>query len=167
MADDGVKPGDSDRNETRAERYDRNWGELLQEVRVIQTGNQILYGFLLILPFQSGFGELDGLGRGVYLAVLGLATLSTISALAPTIAHRLLFRQKQKPRLVHSGGQFVKIAVFTLGLALAGAAVLVVDQVLSRPAAYATGAVLLLVMALVWVVFPVAVLRRGRPGGHG
>lgn len=162
MATDGVEAADNERNETRAERYDRNWGELLQEVRVIQTGNQILYGFLLILPFQSGFGELDGLGRGVYLAVLALATLSTICALAPTIAHRLLFRQKQKPRLVHSGGQFVKLAVFTLGLALAGAAVLVVDQVLSRLAAYTTGGILLLVMAGVWLVYPLAVLRRGR-----
>lgn len=157
---DNVEAPRERRSETRAERYDRNWIELLQELRVIQTGNQILFGFLLILPFQAGFGSLDALGRGMYLAVLGLAMLSTVFALAPTIAHRLLFRQQLKPQLVMAGGLFTKLAVFTLGLALAGAAVLVVEVVASRPAALITGGVLLLVMVGTWLVVPLTLVRR-------
>lgn len=151
---------EAQRNETTAERYDRNWGELIQEVRVVQTGNQILYGFLLILPFQPGFGDLDAFARGIYLVVLGLATLSTVCALAPTVAHRLLFRQQRKRRLVNAGSFFTKLAVFTLGLALSGAAVLVVDEVVNRSVALVAGVVLLAITSVVWVVLPLTVMRR-------
>src|SRR5689334_19894510 len=85
-------PGDG-RDETEAERLDRNWTEMLQELRVTQTGTQILTGFLLTIPFQQRFAELDDTQRGIYLVLVAFAALATILALAPVSLHRALFRQ--------------------------------------------------------------------------
>src|SRR3954470_16117515 len=91
------------RDETPAERADRNWGEVLQELRVLQTGTQILTGFLLALAFQPTLADLSDGQRRFYLILVVLAGLSTIFALAPVALHRVLFQQRLKRRVVAYG----------------------------------------------------------------
>src|SRR6476619_1214468 len=92
--------GKSGRNETREEQLDRNWAELLQELRVLQTGVQILAGFLLTLPFQQRFKELDQFQVTLYLVNVVIAALTTAFILLPVSVHRRLFRQRLKEMLV-------------------------------------------------------------------
>src|SRR3954452_17830000 len=99
-----MAPGDTDprddrvdgRDETPSERADRNWNEVLQELRVMQTGTQILTGFLLALAFQPAFADLTGSQRAIYLTLVVLSALSSIVALAPVALHRVLFQRKAK-----------------------------------------------------------------------
>ena len=83
------------RDETRNERADRNWDELLQELRVMQTGTQILTGFLLAVAFQPRFEDMDELQRDLYVVLVGLAALATILALAPVGMHRATFGRRR------------------------------------------------------------------------
>src|SRR6478735_1694710 len=91
------------RDETPTQRADRNWGEVLQELRVLQTGTQILTGFLLALAFQPTFADLSGGQRAFYLVLVVLAALATIVALAPVALHRALFQQRLKREVVAYG----------------------------------------------------------------
>src|SRR5256885_7464608 len=81
------------RGETELQRLDRNWAELLQELRVVQTGVQLLTGFLLTLPFQQAFANLSNAQQGIYLAVVGLSAMSTALLIAPVALHPALFRR--------------------------------------------------------------------------
>src|SRR5947208_11482781 len=93
---------DGGRHETEAERIDRNLIELLQELRVAGLGVQVLFGFLLSLPFTNQFRKLGSGERDLYLATLVLATVATALLLGPVAYHRLVFRQRQKERLVRA-----------------------------------------------------------------
>ena len=81
------------RDETETERLDRNWGELLQELRVLETGTQILTGFLLTVAFQQKFSQLNAGQVTLYLVLVSLSALATMLVLAPVSLHRTLFRQ--------------------------------------------------------------------------
>src|SRR3954453_3480738 len=91
---------DDGRTETANQRADRNWNELLQELRVTQTGTQILTGFLLTIPFQQRFAKLDSYQENLYLVLVLLAVPATILFVAPVALHRVLFRRRMKPQLV-------------------------------------------------------------------
>ncbi|UZN01492.1 DUF6328 family protein [Cellulomonas sp. S1-8] len=153
------QPAD-DRDETYTERMDRNWAELLQELRVTQTGAQILTGFLLTLPFQSRFTELDDYQRTVYLVLVLVAALATVLIIAPVSLHRMLFRLRLKPQLVDAGHALARAGLAALALALTGSTLLLFDVVLSRTAGLVAGAALLLVIVLAWIVLPRAIARR-------
>lgn len=144
------------RHETRAERLDRNWNELLQEFRVAQTGIQILFGFLLIVPFQTGFTEVDSWQRWVYLFVFACTTVSTVCILAPVMAHRILFRRKLKDSLVDLGGVLAMISLAFLGAALVGAVAMIVSVVLDTAAAWIAAIGTLLVVVVLWLAIPLA-----------
>ena len=96
---------DRARSETATERLDRNWSSLLQELRVTQTGVQLLTGFLLTLPFQQRFDRLDALMRAVYVATVTCSIAATIALVSPVAMHRLLFRPRRLNQLVsgHTG----------------------------------------------------------------
>ena len=96
-----VDPTDG-RDETFDERMDRNWDELLQEIRVTQTGNQILTAFLFAVVFQPRFTELDDFQRTVYLILISIASATTALGLAPVTVHRRLFRQHAKQTVVQA-----------------------------------------------------------------
>src|SRR4051812_38971386 len=98
--------GNPARNETKAERLDRNLGELLQELRVAQTGVQILFAFLLTLAFQQRFTEVDRFGRAVYVVALVCALLSSGFLIAPVGYHRLAFRRAMKEDVVRTANKF-------------------------------------------------------------
>ncbi|WP_169166067.1 DUF6328 family protein [Cellulomonas taurus] len=150
------------RRETVDERMDRNWNELLQELRVAQTGVQILTGFLLTVPFQSRFTELDGYQRSVCLVLVVLAITATALIVAPVSLHRVLFRRHRKESLVAHADRLAQAGLAALALVLGGSALLLFDIVLGRAAGVVAGATVLLVLAVLWVVVPVRLARAAR-----
>lgn len=148
------------RDESANERADRNWTELLQELRVLQTGTQILTGFLLALAFQPAFADLTPAQRGFYLILVVLAALSAIIALAPVAMHRLLFRHHAKPETVAYGHGAVITALATVSLLLVGVAAFVFDVVLGESASWLLGGALALVIVVLWVVAPILIRLR-------
>ncbi len=159
------QPEDDGRRETFAERMDRNWEELVQELRVTQTGAQILVGFLLTVPFQQRFADLDRFQRVVYLVLVGCAVLATVLIVTPAAMHRLLFRRRLKRELVEVGNRFARAGLAVLALVLAGVPLLLFDVVVSRAAGWtALGAVVVLLAACWWLA-PALVERRAHRAG--
>jgi hypothetical protein len=148
------------RDETEAERLDRNWTEMLQELRVTQTGTQILTGFLLTIPFQQRFAELDDLQRDIYLVLVGFAALATILALAPVSLHRGLFRQGAKTQIVRITNRLLIGALVCVAITLVGTSVLIFDVVLGLPAGVIAGLATAVITALAWLALPSTTRRR-------
>ncbi|MET0782376.1 MAG: DUF6328 family protein [Microbacterium sp.] len=142
------------RDESPSERADRNWSEVLQELRVLQTGTQILTGFLLALAFQPAFAELDEDQRIIYLVLVVLSALTTIVALAPVALHRALFQQRAKPRVVTYGHAALITALVTVSAVVVGVVGFVFDVVVDRRAAITVVIALSVVVLALWVVGP-------------
>jgi hypothetical protein len=141
-------------HESEAEKLDRNWNELLQELRVSQTGVQVLTGFLLTLPLQPKFAELSTLERNLYVAAISLSILATGLLVAPVSMHRVLFRKRRKESLVEVGSWVAKAGLVTLALASATVAAFVFSIVFTETVGLWVGAVTLVVFALTWLVLP-------------
>ncbi|MTE23241.1 sodium:proton antiporter [Microbacterium sp. ZXX196] len=152
------------RDETPDERADRNWLEVLQELRVLQTGTQILTGFLLAIVFQSRFDDLSGGQRAFYLGLVVLSALSAVVALAPVALHRGLFARGRKGRTVRFGHVALIVALATVSILLVGVVAFIFDIVVGRGAAIGAAASLGAVVAVLWIAAPLA-LRAG--GGRG
>ena len=150
------------RDETANERADRNWDELMQELRVMQTGTQVLSGFLLAVAFQPRFTELDPLQVGLYLVLVGLAALATILALAPVGMHRSLFGRRRKPELVRIAARLVKANLVVVGILSVGVTVLVVDFALDRTVSVVVLIVGAVVVLGLWLVLPLLIGRARR-----
>jgi hypothetical protein len=148
--------------ESRDEHLDRNWGELLQELRVAQTGVQILSGFLLTLPFSPGFADLAESRKNVYVAVLLSAISATLLLLSSVALHRALFHRGRRPFLVQAAHMLSRAGLLLLAAANVGAVWLIVDTVLDSTAAAVAAAALAALTTLVWVVLPAWVLRHPR-----
>jgi hypothetical protein len=108
------------RNETDLERVDRNFQELLQELRVVSIGVQVLFGFLLIVPFSAGFDRVSTPERYFYLGVLVVVAIATGLLIAPTALHRLIFRRGDKPYLVDTANRFTIAGIVFLTIAMVG-----------------------------------------------
>jgi hypothetical protein len=158
---DDADPGDG-RHESVNERMDRNWNELLQELRVAQTGVQILTGFLLTVPFQQRFLDLDDYQKTVYLVLVVLAVSATGFIVAPVSLHRILFRRRLKRELVESADTLAQTGLALLGLVLGGSALLLFDVVVGRSAGLVAGAAVLVGLTVVWILVPVRLSRRAR-----
>ncbi|MFS0911491.1 DUF6328 family protein [Microbacterium sp. 179-I 3D2 NHS] len=153
------------RDETPNERADRNWLELLQELRVMQTGTQILTGFLLAVAFQPRFTDMDELQRDVYVVLVALAALATILALAPVGMHRALFGHRRKPDLVRIASRIVKIDLFVIGALTIGVTTLIIDFTMNRTAGLVTLVVALVLVVFLWLALPrIMRHRRARNG---
>lgn len=142
------------RSETETERLDRNWVSLLQELRVTQTGVQLLTGFLLTLPFQQRFDLLDGKMRVVYLITVGCSIMATVLLIAPVGMHRLLFRRHRLAVLVSAAHRCALAGLVLLGLALAGVTVVIFDAVSGVTAAVIAGSAALAVFTAFWLALP-------------
>jgi hypothetical protein len=142
------------RSETATERLDRNWASLLQELRVVQTGVQLLTGFLLTLPFQQRFDVLAGDVRVLYLVTVSCAVASTVLLVAPVGMHRVLFRQRRLKALVSVAHRLAYAGLLLLGLALAGMTVIIFAAVADRTAGLVAGVVALVVIVACWVALP-------------
>jgi hypothetical protein len=158
-SDADARPGDG-RAETVNERADRNWNEVLQELRVLQTGTQILTGFLLALAFQPAFADLTSGQRTFYLVLVVLAALSAIIALAPVALHRMLFRRGEKPTIVAYGHAALLTALATVSAMMVGVVSFVFDIVVGDLAAWIAGGVLAVVIVLLWIAVPAAMRSR-------
>ena len=147
---------DPGRQETEEERADRNLTDLLQELRVAGLGVQVLFGFLLSLPFTARFTDLDGRKRVVYVASLLMSALSTALLSAPVAYHRLVFRQHQKDRLLRAANVLALLGLGTVGCAISTAVLLVVSVVDHGAAVPVIGGLTVATFAGLWFVLPLA-----------
>ena len=156
-----ARHGDPERpGETGAERADRNVIELLNELRVAGIGVQVLFGFLLTIPFASRFTKLNPAQRDLYLATVLLAVLSTALLVAPVAYHRLLFRRHEKESLVRVTNVLAIAGLVTVGLAVSCAVLLVVSFVAPGAPAVVITAIAVVAFAGLWFVLPLS--RRDR-----
>jgi Family of unknown function (DUF6328) len=143
------------RDESPDERADRNLNELLQELRVALPGVQILFAFLLTVPFSQGFTRLDDFQRDLYFGVLLATTVSSALLIAPSANHRLLFRMRDKENLVRLSNRLAIAGLLVLALSLTGAILLVADIMFNSPAPALFTAGVGLILAVAWIVMPV------------
>ncbi|GAA1828135.1 DUF6328 family protein [Agromyces salentinus] len=146
---------DDGRDETPNERSDRNWNEILQELRVALTGTQLIGGFLIAVAFQPRFDDLDEYQLVLYLVLVTLAGLATVIGLAPVTLHRALFRRRVKERLVLTGNRLLMAHLTVVGLLLVGVTSLVFDVAVSRPAGWWALGVGTVVVVVMWIVMPI------------
>lgn len=142
------------RGETPMERLDRNWADLLQELRVVQTGVQLLTGFLLTLPFQARFAQLHQFEENVYLVTVGLAIASTGFLIAPVLIHRILFRRHARKILVTAAHRLALAGTALLGSAIVGVVLLLFDVVRGRAIGIAAAATTLGLLLTLWLAVP-------------
>ncbi len=148
------------RDETQDERDDRNLIELLQELRVAGLGVQVLFGFLLSLPFTNGFPRLTHAQRGLYIADLLLAALATVLLLGPVAYHRLVFRQHLKKPLVSAANRMAIAGLAAVALAVSIAVIVLTSFVEGNTSAIIVGVFIGSLFAVLWFVLPL--LRRQR-----
>jgi Family of unknown function (DUF6328) len=140
--------------ETEKERLERNLSDLLQELRVALPGVQVLFAFLLTVPFAQGFTGLSDFQRRAYFVVLALTAISTVLLIAPTAYHRMLFRLGMKREIVEYSNRVVIVGLAVLALAMTAAVALIAHIVFDQTAAIITGAVALSLFVLMWYVLP-------------
>jgi len=144
----------SGREESESERLDRNLGELLQELRVALPGVQVLFAFLLAVPFQQNFTKISEFEKDVYFATLLLTALSAALLIAPSAYHRLTFRYQQKHRLVFISNRLAIAGLATLALAMTSAILLITHLLFGTVATVITVALALTMFVLLWAVLP-------------
>jgi uncharacterized protein DUF6328 len=143
------------RDETDKHRWDRNFADLLQELRVAQTGVQILFAFLLTLPFSNGFPRTTAFQKDVYIVALLSAAAATAMIIAPVAFHRALFRQGRKPELVRNAHRMATGGLAFLLISMVSSVLMITDYMLSWPLTLIlTGATALFFLSL-WAAYPV------------
>jgi hypothetical protein len=155
-------PIDSGRDESHEERADRNLAELLQELRVALPGVQVLFAFLLTVPFTQRFKDLTPFEERLYYAVLLCTALSSALLIAPSVSHRILFRRQEKEYLVRVANRFAIAGAAFLALAMCGAVALISHFVFGGTATVVSTSAMALVFAVLWYAGPLLRLRRDR-----
>ncbi len=166
------RASDDPRKEPQYARDDRNLSELVQELRVAGLGVQVLFGFLLALPFSARFTRLSTPQRGLYMADVVLAAVTTALLVGPVAYHRLLFRQQQKERLIRAANVMAICGLITVALAITAAVLLIASFVVHGALAIILAACVFCLFAGLWILIPLA--RRehvehsaGEHGGGG
>jgi hypothetical protein len=152
-----------ERNETQKERLDRNFTELLGGLRVALPGVQVLFAFLLVVPFNQGYSRMTAFDKDAYFATLMCTTLASILLIAPTVQHRLAFRRDDKAHLVAMANRLSIAGLGALALAMIGAILLVTNVVFGALAAALATAVVSGAFATIWYGVPLRRLER-QPG---
>ncbi|HEY3191961.1 MAG TPA: DUF6328 family protein [Solirubrobacterales bacterium] len=151
---------DSGRVETEEERADRNLSDLLQELRVALPGVQVLFAFLLTVPFTQRFKELSNFEEKLYFGVLICVALATVLLVAPTAGHRILFRYQQKEYLVTVANNLSLVGLLLLALAMSGAIALISSFLFGSTTAIISSAVMTIAFAGFWYAGPI--MRRAK-----
>jgi amino acid permease len=141
-------------HETERQRWDRNFADLLQELRVAQTGIQILFAFLLTLPFSSGFPRTTAFQKDVYIVSLLSAAFATGLIIAPVAFHRALFRQGRKPELVRYAHRMATGGLAFLVISMVSAVLLITDYLLDWPMTLVLTAVTAVFFLVFWAMIP-------------
>jgi uncharacterized ion transporter superfamily protein YfcC len=158
--------GAAGRNETEAQRLDRNYGELLQELRVAQVGVQILFASLLTVVFTDRFTTISSMQRGTYVVTLLAATAATALLVGPVAFHRIVFRHNQKDDLVQVSHRMALGGLACLSVALVGVVLLILEEVLGKTPALWYSAGMAALFLLLWVVVPLVSRTREELPGH-
>src|SRR4051812_14209266 len=148
------------RNETEKERLDRNLNELLGELRVALPGVQVLFAFLLAVPFNQRFDQATDFEKGIYFVTLISTAIAAAFLIAPSATHRILFRADDKHHIVFRANRFSVIGFFVLGIAMTSAVLMVTHFVYANGLAILTTVVVGVLLFGLWFVFPYARLRR-------
>jgi Family of unknown function (DUF6328) len=151
---DRSEQAEQERDESQPERLDRNTVELLNELRIAGTGIQVMFAFLLVVPFNTGWKQVDGFERTVYFVTLLMVALAAFLLMAPPIHHRILFRHGEKPFLIRIGNYMAIGGMVCLGLGFVGILVLISDVVVGGAAPAVVGALALALVAGLWFVLP-------------
>jgi uncharacterized membrane protein YhhN len=157
--------GYAPRDESEAERLDRNYAELLQELRVTQTGVQILFAFLLTIAFTDRFTDVSSFQRATYVTTLLSAAGATAFLIAPVAYHRIVFRHQQKDDLVRNAHRMAMAGMACLLVAMVGAVTLILEVTLGRTAGLSFGVAVGVFFLLWWVVVPLVSRARGGRSG--
>ncbi|MEU0517106.1 DUF6328 family protein [Streptosporangium sp. NPDC006007] len=155
-----VPDEDAESGETHKERVDRELGELLQGLRVAVTGVQVLFAFLLTLPFAAGFHKVDLLGRWLFFIALLSAALASICFITPAAQHRLLFRTPLKEKMLHRANELGIAGAVGLAVAMTSSVALVAETVVNAWPAALFGGAIALSSAWLWILQPVVDLYR-------
>jgi hypothetical protein len=155
----------SGRDETEDERLDRNLGELLQELRVALPGVQVLFAFLLAVPFQQNFEKISQFEKRVYFATLLLTAISAALLIAPSAYHRITFRYQQKHRLVFIANRLAIAGLAALALAMTCAILLITHLLFGTAATIVTTTLALAMYVVLWAVLPLRRRLRYRDEG--
>jgi hypothetical protein len=151
---------DYDRDETEAERLDRNYNELLQELRVAQTGVQVLFAFLLGIGFTQRYTSLEEYQRIFYVITLIAAACTAILLIAPVAVHRLLFREHRKDEVVDFTAKLASTGLGFLALSMLSSVLFVLDVVLSLTASIVATVVLAAMIVVLWILLPIRKRRQ-------
>jgi Family of unknown function (DUF6328) len=154
------------RRETELERYDRNLSELMGELRVALPGVQVLFAFLLVAPFNQRFGSVSHFERRLYLATLLCTLLASILLIAPTIIHRLEFRQGEKAYVVQTANRLTIAGLSVFAVAMTSAVLLITHYLFGPATAIITTAIVAVAFALIWFAVPVRRRRLRRRLGR-
>lgn len=155
---------DDERHETETEKLDRKWGDLLQELRVMQTGAQLTAGFLLTLPFQTEFASLDTYQRTLYLVLVVVAAVTTLLVMSAVAVHRRLSGEHVKERVVTTAHRLTMAVLTAIAVLVTGMVALIFDVVVDRTVALAFAGAVAGTAALLMVVLPNVVLANGASG---
>jgi hypothetical protein len=150
--------------ETESERLNRELDQLLEEVRVALPGVQVLLAFLLTVPFAQRFSTIDQDSRVAYLLAVVLAAVASVLLIAPTVQHRLRFRDGIKDALVHTANTLVLLGATSLGLAIGAATYVIGDSAFPRTPARLIGPAIVVLAGIVWYGVPAGFHRRSRHG---
>jgi Family of unknown function (DUF6328) len=150
-------------DEDRKERVSRELIELLNELRVALPGVQVLFAFLLAVPFAQGFTRVTDFQRALYFTVIALTAVSLALLIAPSAWHRLRFRQQDKERILRASNKMSIAGLGFLALAMTGAVMLIADFIYSPTLTIVSGIAAAVVYGLLWYVLPLAGPRGPRP----
>ena len=144
----------SEAEEDRDEQLARNLGELLQELRVMQAGVQILFGFLLSIAFTERYASTNGYVRAIHLITVGFATIAVALLTAPAAWHRVLFRLGQRKKIIHVADRLMLIGLAALACAMTGTVLLLAEIVIGGWGAIVCGVLAAGLFALLWFALP-------------
>jgi hypothetical protein len=155
------------RPETESERLDRNLGELLGELRVALPGVQVLFAFLLVVPFNQRFANVSSFDKTVYFVTLLCTTAASLFLIAPTVHHRITFRMQDKEHIVLVANRLAIVGLGFLAVAMTGVILLVTDFLFGTGTTVATTALVASAFALLWYAIPIRRRQAGRRRDRG
>jgi anti-anti-sigma factor len=167
VAGSAGEASDDGRPETRLQRLDRNLEEMTGELRVVVTGVQVLFAFLLVVPFDQGFNGVGPFERTVYFVTLLCSALAALCTIAPAAYHRMLFRSDDKRHVVFFANRIVIVGLAFLALAMCGSLLLVTSKLFGAAAGIVTAALMAVPFASLWFLLPLGRRTAPGPGNRG
>lgn len=153
-------PANGNPDENPKERVDRELSELLQGLRVMVTGVQVLFAFLFAMPFQTGFAKVDTSGHWLFFIALTSSAAASVCFITPAVQHRLLFRTGLKEKMLHRANELGVAGAISLAIAMTTAVALVAEVVLGNWLAILFGAAVAFATSWLWILQPIVDLHR-------